>query len=483
VDPDVTPGKSDALTPQDHSSLPSLAKELEKDESARGKFAAQLDGVPDRAHWVVTDITDAPGDWYPRRSDWASVLVDQKLDGVDAVQKKVVGILQSVTLSEAFRSYAVAPVPFGIWQKKDGCDLSSVPKVSSLTGDARPAWFDRKVPPLASDDPVYVQSPGGMVFNEICINCHGPKFDSRGRQADTLMLMTGGDTRVANLRDGLLGPVMMPGANRQRVFGERASASVKADDWAARYVAWMGLGGTQRIIPLSILSLVGTTQVLGEVRPYPVTAESANMLSIAQTLCAQTLGRDTRPDFFDVDTGSIIYAGTSLSLIGDNGDAEQWTKLCGFENPPPVRIVSLFSSGFQIENLADITSGTSSWYKAATYPSSAPVGDQRGKIAKGIQPGNLAPWCVMAPADSATQTQLDEAQKKRSASQGPLPICPDTWLTVANKIDQAAFDSWSLRAAMNAGFSVFLYLDQLSRDALSGKAAPVAFDHCEQLKP
>jgi hypothetical protein len=111
------------------------------------------------------------------------------------------------------------------------------------------------------------------------------------------------------------------------------------------------------------------------------------------------------------------------------------------------------------------------------------VGDQRGKIAKGIQPGNLAPWCVMAPADSATQTQLDEAQKKRSASQGPLPICPDTWLTVANKIDQAAFDSWSLRAAMNAGFSVFLYLDQLSRDALSGKAAPVAFDHCEQLKP
>ena len=37
------------------------------------------DGVPDHAHWVVTDLTDLTGPWSPRRPDWESVLVGQKL--------------------------------------------------------------------------------------------------------------------------------------------------------------------------------------------------------------------------------------------------------------------------------------------------------------------------------------------------------------------------------------------------------------------
>ena len=252
------------LTPQDHSSLPSLAKQLQGDNSIRGQFAATIDGVPDRPHWVVTDTTDTPGPWYPRRSDWASVLVQSHFDGVDATQQKVVGILQNVTLSDAFRSFAAKAEPFGIWQKKSGCKFTSVPKASSFTGADRPDWFDHKVPAPAASDPVYMQLPGEAVFNEICVNCHGPKFDSHGRQADTLLLMTGGDTRVANLRDGLFGPVDAPGTNRQAVFGDKkyVSAQVKADDWAARYVAWMGRGGTQRIIPQSILNVVGAATVL-----------------------------------------------------------------------------------------------------------------------------------------------------------------------------------------------------------------------------
>jgi hypothetical protein len=227
--------------------------------------------------------------------------------------------------------------------------------------------------------------------------------------------------------------------------------------------------------------LVGTTQVLGEVRPAPVDAESANMLSIAQTLCSQSLGRDTRSDSFSVDTGSIVYAGTSLALIGDNGDAELWTKLCGFENPPPVKVVSLFSSGFQVVYSSDITNGLSSWYKATSYPSTERVGDHRGAVTTGIQPANLAPWCVRTPNDEATQAQLAQLQAARTPAQGPIPICPDAWLTDANKIKDADFLDWSLRAAMNAGFAVFLYLDKLSRDALAGKGPPTAFDHCEEL--
>ena len=31
--------------------------------------------VPERPHWADTDLTQAPGDWNPRRPDWPDVLV------------------------------------------------------------------------------------------------------------------------------------------------------------------------------------------------------------------------------------------------------------------------------------------------------------------------------------------------------------------------------------------------------------------------
>jgi len=34
------------------------------------------------------------------------------------------------------------------------------------------------------------------VYDMICINCHGPKMDSKGRQADTTQTVTGGGSRA-----------------------------------------------------------------------------------------------------------------------------------------------------------------------------------------------------------------------------------------------------------------------------------------------
>src|SRR4029078_227869 len=36
------------------------------------------DGVPDRPHWIETDLTELPPPWYPRRSDWNAILVERK---------------------------------------------------------------------------------------------------------------------------------------------------------------------------------------------------------------------------------------------------------------------------------------------------------------------------------------------------------------------------------------------------------------------
>jgi hypothetical protein len=346
--------------------------------------------------------------------------------------------------------------------------------------------MDIRSPKPQPDDPVYMQSAGATVFNEICINCHGPKFDSRGRQADTLMTITGGQTRVANLRDGLFGPVMDPGANRKRVFGPSATASAAADDWAVRYVAWMGLGGTQRIIPQMILRLVGTAQVLGDDRPnaYDPAAKSANMLSIAQTLCSHTLGRKGSGNVeFDMTKGAISNAGSAgTSLITGNGDAEHWQRLCGFANPPPVRIVTTngwvpLTSG----SLYILILGTDSWYDPATYPSDALVGDERGNTVMGVTSANQAPWCVLPPTDSAGQAAADKyVEDVRGGA--PLPFCPTSWRVDANKLSEDDLDRWTLKGAINAGRSVFVYLDQLSHDALQGKGPQPSYDQCEQLQ-
>jgi hypothetical protein len=58
---------TDPLTPQDKDQY---------DPSDVTQLIMVRDGVPDRPHWVVSDTTDPPGDWTPRRPDWATALVD-----------------------------------------------------------------------------------------------------------------------------------------------------------------------------------------------------------------------------------------------------------------------------------------------------------------------------------------------------------------------------------------------------------------------
>jgi hypothetical protein len=345
--------------------------------------------------------------------------------------------------------------------------------------------MDIRSPRPQPGDPVYMQSPGATVFNEICINCHGPKFDSLGRMAETLMMITGGTTRVANLRDGLFGPGTDPGANVQREFSPSATMAASAEDLAVRYLAWMGLGGTQSVIPQMILRLVGTAQVLGDERPnaYDPAAKSANMLSIAQTLCSHTLGRKGTGNVeFDLTKGAISGAGSdATSLITSNGDAEHWQRLCSFQNPPPVRVVTTsgwvpLSSG----SLNVLILGTDSWYNASTYPSDALVGDQHGNTTMGVTADNQAPWCVLPPTDSAGQ-QVASNYVQNTRAGAPLPFCPTTWHVDANKLSEADLDRWTLAGAINAGESVFLYLEQLSKDALQGKGPPPGYDQCERL--
>ncbi|MCG8554910.1 MAG: hypothetical protein MJD61_06425 [Proteobacteria bacterium] len=443
--------------------------------------------VPERAHWVVTDLTEVKAPWGPRRPDWRRILVDGDHQGLDPEDKDVVELLAEVVFTPELREFALSERPYGLWLEKDGCDLSSVPKAASFTGNERPLWFDvnEELRPDGSN-PVYTQSPGGAVFNLICVNCHGPEADSQGRQADTIMTITGGATRVANLRDGIFGPPEAHGENRARVFGDVATPAISADTWAARYMIWMAIGGTEREIPRSILSLVSNTLVLGEGRAGgSAQVRDANMLQTAQWLCGQTLPDRARS--FDMKAGRLRHGDkeNGTSLIPSNGDAELWEELCSRDNPAPVRVLTVFSSDPTLWSRARNYRVCENCLRSPeAYPADAPVGDHSGNVVTGIAPSNRMPWCIRKPSKPEL---LEAAESFRQANrlQGKLPpFCPETLFAKVGAADVHLWSNadkvrWTRRGAMNAGLAVFAYLD-----AVAGGLKPKpAYNACEQLIP
>jgi len=465
VDPKVVRGE--AIVPGPTTAWPDRDKTgkvvLDGDGNPTGYYSLS---VPERAHLADTDLTQAPGEWYPRRPDWQDVLVAD-LDQTPAAtpqEAKVVELLQQVMVKDDFRSLALSEAPFGLWLKKDECDFSKQAKVDDFKTNA-PRWMagNRFLKPT---EPVYTISPGGMVFSSICANCHGPKADSQGRLAATIADMTGGQTRVANLRDGLFGPPAMQGANLDRVFGFTASSTLSAEDWAARYVLWMGLGGTQRIIPPAALTVVGSTRILGVARKGALAVKDANMLSAARNLCAAVLERLYLD--FEIKTGEPDYSGSAL--ITTNGDAEMWEKLCTYENPlPVVRVEVTAGGGFRTQGGV--------LYPRTNYPPGALVGDPAQGITNGIQASNSAPWCLVRPSSADLQAKLDAAWKREMGEAG-LPYCPDSLLPSQNEMSADQKEAFTLRGALNAGLSVFLYLQALTRGE---KQPSVPYDRCEEL--
>jgi mono/diheme cytochrome c family protein len=404
------------------------------------------DGVPKYPNFLVTDLTDAPGDWGPRRPDWKDVLVDLDPTTIEPSSpseeslKEVLTMLRGVKLSDELRKLALEEVPFGLWQvagKEDVCDLNAAETIADVPEGAR--WIEHTKP--AKSAPVYRLSAGAAVFQNVCSNCHGRLSDSNSALANTILALTGGETRVANLRDGLFGPVGDAGANRRRVFG--------SDELAQRYMLFMTLGGTQRVIPQVALNIVGNTPVVGSSRSG-FTVGTANMLSIAQALCASVVPADdefqprTLTEMrFDVDRGVLVYDDFSM-LIQSNGDAELWERLCSVDNPTPVRALS--------PSVPWKEATRSELYVTGLFSrSSSSVGE----------------LCV--------QTRNNPDANAFAQREG-LPICP----TSAAFWGSTEARRWALRGAMNAGLAVFAYLDEI----VSGrKSAQPRFDECELKYP
>ncbi len=205
----------------------------------------------------------------------------------------------------------------GSGEPKPECQqkLASQSAMSSYTGASRPAWMDVAISAPKSDPDalVYTASPGAMLYRHICFNCHGPKADGRGLQADALSSSSDGDARPANFREGLFGPSTSPDTNLLNVFsvGTVTPDLNVALSWASRYMAWMTLGGTLKIIPQDIIHLVEATKIFGVRRGHNLqflpgsNGVTANMLNLAKGLCSVVLPDPSNvPAYYG--TGDIV---------------------------------------------------------------------------------------------------------------------------------------------------------------------------------
>jgi mono/diheme cytochrome c family protein len=467
-------------------------------------------GMPRRPHWVLLDLTEPPPPWTPRNPAWLDTLVHNKFavpansnDSSEVLEAKkhnvelLVAVLQNRRLSPEFTAFARSKMPMYGWVEKPGCDLSAARKKTSYPPAERRDWMAGTALP-SDQSPVYEQTPGEAVFGQICVNCHGKRADSRGRQADSLVLMTGGGARVANFRVGLFGPEGLPGStdgrpgdNIDRVFA--AANTDTPHDWAARYMAWMALGGTTKILPSAILAVVANNEVFGRGVNRGAGAE-ANMLSIAKSVCSSYLPEGlTFPDASDFYT-SLDLAGTKtfkppIKVSALSGDAELWQRLCTFDNPIPVRaMVVTFDNKGQLQRPTFAEDfGVPFLFSRDKFPPNAPVMDHLGNRQTKLTAENQTPWCVvpLPPSDANAATLNSYIVEKI------LTYCPQQVLVKLDpdlstgepqvnefRLTPDEIRQWTLRGAVNAGFAVFTYVDDLANNRVSPS---VPYNHCEDL--
>ena len=455
--------------------------------------------TPIRPNYVSFDDTDVQGPWFPRRPDWADALVNPDVptfiqktataDGLTPDQVEdltnVVTALENVKLTADVKSALLQRYPFGLWDTTvPGCNFSSVPTADSYTGAARPQWMSI-APPKPANAPVYVESSGAAVFTTVCFNCHGIQADSKGLLADEISNLTGGDARVANLRDGLLGPSTAPGMNRDAVFGSAAATlGLTTDDLASRYMAWMTLGGTEKHLPQDVLTEVSQSPVVGQVRAHLDLEGTPDMLKLGLSLCEQIADSDPTglPLQFDLSsleaTGRLGWSKFS-GLVESNGDAEMWLRLCNLSNRQFVRVPIVSGSWTSTTAVTDLSVTGFSLYWAVgpngeNWYGANPVMDQQGNIATGVSASNLFPICVAKPTDPTQLQYATQAlQAEKILSTNAIPFCPDGFVQASHKlvVDSSASPPdyvdgrrWAARGAINAALAVFLYLDEIERD-------------------
>jgi hypothetical protein len=130
-------------------------------------------------------------------------------------------------------------------------------------------------------------------------------------------------------------------------------------------------------------------------------------------------------------------------------------------------------------NLAIDTYAPGALFDAASFPPGVAVGDGNGGVDPALDAANEWPWCV----DDTTATPAQASWLQANA----IPVCPKTVKDASHACATAQpgatcfgdddANRWAVRGAINAGFSVFLYVQSLE----TAGAAP-DYNQCTLLK-
>lgn len=446
--------------------------------------------IPERPHWVSLDTrSEVTAGWTPRNTSWKQSLVEGTIpasvtrEDEQKQQALLLPLLQKAHWDKELKDFALEQVPFGFWLKKPQCKLDDVKKGSEYPLDPRWSWLNPSKDTSQREQPVYSQAPGAAIFGMVCINCHGASFEANGRQANVVSEITGGRVTVANFRDGLFGPRSAPSSARQSVF--TVPGTDTPDQWAARYMAWMALGGTLKPIPPPVLQVVGDTPVLGVAISRGGIA-SANMLEVAKVVCGAVLPISA--------TSGIATTRYSKKI----GDYDLWRRVCAFRNQVPVREISVYFD--EIKKVPDpdnrkVFLQEMRLYRrdSAAYTPGTQFWDlYDGQIKTGtgervIEPECIAPKIYQDKTPEESQRLFDaEYQALRDQNTpGLRPVCPGSSLVpqpgapalVKTPVTEEEQQTWALQGAINAGLSVFSYVDAVTRGEVS---VQLAYDQCEQ---
>jgi mono/diheme cytochrome c family protein len=232
----------------------------------------------------------------------------------------------------------------------------------------------------------------------------------------------------------------------------------------------------------------------------------------------------------------------NTSLLKDNGDAELWMRLCAIANPPPIHILRAphlenggplgvsnetgTSPGLFTFSISNDTAGPGALLDSSLWTSlggsslgnaspgnpTPSVADSSLVLPTATTVGNLWPWCIDTLLDAAGTpiTGTPTAQALTSyidANNLQALVCPNEVMctvdacALSGKVDPrplpsiapfctqfgagagACFDDtranqWAVRGAINAGMSVFTYVQSVEKAG----GPPPDFDQCSQLK-
>jgi len=210
----------------------------------------------DTITWLDEDFSDPPV-YAPRRGDWN----DQAL-GIPAP-------IRQLEFTDRLQTLASTPIPFAFWPDSVNGVACQFPTVSAPPGGILPWMLDADGNPKHPYGQLRYTTPGEKFFSDVCSKCHGVHGNADSYLAKSILALSGGEVRVANLHDGLVG---MRAANLS-TFDVMENGVPR--NLAGNYLIWMASGGTKVTFPAGMEPIIGPN--------------GGNMLFLVRQNCAHLL--------------------------------------------------------------------------------------------------------------------------------------------------------------------------------------------------